>query len=95
VQNCYIALTHNIIKLYKLFKLTQKVCILSNTISQNIINKIVVTYGGIYPASKVLDVDYSTLWRWKEGKVNPNTATLQRILISMNDGDSKKITNAD
>jgi predicted transcriptional regulator len=53
--------------------------IMSNENLQNFIKKLEATYGGIYPASKILNVDYSTLWRWKNGKQKPNTATLERI----------------
>jgi len=52
---------------------------MSNENLQNFIKKLEATYGGIYPASKILNVDYSTLWRWKNGKQKPNTATLERI----------------
>ena len=55
------------------------ICVMSNENLQNFIKKIEATYGGIYHASKLLNVDYSTLWRWKNGKQKPNTATLERI----------------
>jgi len=56
-----------------------RIGIMSNENLQNFIKKLEATYGGIYPASKILNVDYSTLWRWKNGKQKPNTATLERI----------------
>ena len=55
------------------------ICVMSNENLQNFIKKLEDTYGGIYTASKLLNVDYSTLWRWKNGKQKPNTATLERI----------------
>ena len=57
---------------------------MSNENLQNFIKKLEATYGGIYTASKLLNVEYSTLWGWKNGKQKPNTATLERIAERMN-----------
>jgi len=61
---------------------------MSNELLLNLIKKLEDTFGGIYPASVALNVDsrivnYSTLWRWKNGKQKPNTATLERIGIEL------------
>ena len=62
---------------------------MSNNLLQNLIKKIEITYGSIFKASPLLDVDYSTLWRWKNGKQKPNTATLERIAEEMNRNDNQ------
>ena len=61
---------------------------MSNNLLQNLIKKIELTYGSIFKASHILDVDYSTLWRWKNGKHLPNTATLYAVRKSLDDHDS-------
>ena len=62
---------------------------MSNNLLQNLIKKIELTYGSIFKASHILDVDYSTLWRWKNDKQKPNTATLERIAEEMNRNDNQ------
>ena len=62
---------------------------MSNELLQNLIKKIELTYGSIWKASHILDVDYSTLWRWKNGKQKPNTGTLERIAEEMNRNDNQ------
>ena len=57
---------------------------MSNENLQNFIKKIEATYGGIYTASKLLNVDYSTLLRWRKNLQKPNTGTLERIAEEMN-----------
>jgi hypothetical protein len=61
---------------------------MSKEFLKNLIIKIEVTFGGIRPASKALNVDYTTLWRWKNGKHLPNTATLYAVRKSLDDHDS-------
>ena len=57
---------------------------MSNELLQNPIKKIEITYGSIWKASHILDVDYSTLLRWRKEQQKPNTATLERIAREMN-----------
>ena len=52
---------------------------MSTKTNNMIVSAIESTFGGIYKASKVLDVDYTTLHRWKHNKTNPNTETIERI----------------
>jgi len=52
---------------------------MSNELLQNLIKKIELTYGSIWKASQTLNVDYSTLLRWRKNIQKPNTATLERI----------------
>ena len=40
---------------------------MSKEFLKNLIIKIEATFGSIRDASKVLNVDYTTLWRWKNG----------------------------
>jgi hypothetical protein len=62
---------------------------MSNELLQNLIKKIELTYGSIWRASQVLDVDYSTLLRWRKQKQKPNTGTLERIAEEMNRNDNQ------
>ena len=61
---------------------------MSKEFLKNLIIKIEATFGSIRDASKVLNVDYTTLWRWKNGKHSPNTATLYAVRKSLDDHDS-------
>jgi|TARA_R100000988_G_C3868791_1_gene102755 transposase-like protein len=58
--------------------------IMSNELLQNLIKKIELTYGSIWKASQTLNVDYSTLLRWRKNIQKPNTGTLERIAEEMN-----------
>ena len=62
---------------------------MSNELLQNLIKKIELTYGSIFRASHILDVDYSTLLRWRKQQQKPNTGTLERIAEEMNRNDNQ------
>ena len=62
---------------------------MSNELLKNLIKKIELTYGSIWKASQILNVDYSTLLRWRKQMQKPNTATLERIAKEMNRNDNQ------
>ena len=53
---------------------------MSNNSNKMIIKAIEDTFGSIYAASQKLDVDYSTLYRWKQGTQFPNIKTIEKIM---------------
>tara|TARA_Y100001963_G_scaffold55193_1_gene77154 strand:+ start:388 stop:579 length:192 start_codon:yes stop_codon:yes gene_type:complete len=62
---------------------------MSNELLKNLIKKIELTYGSIWKASQILNVDYSTLLRWRKQMQKPNTGTLERIAKEMNRNDNQ------
>ena len=64
---------------------------MSNETNNSMIRAIEDTFGSIYAASQKLDVDYSTLYRWKHNIQSPNLKTIEKI-VKDNPGLNKLFT---